>query len=88
MQFDTNVSSRLRDILTLRHFLVSTSEQEAVNEKTKFYNAYLLANFGIVVDKPYLLTSDMVQDISKILKLEVPKSFYANPQDTKYFTKE
>lgn len=88
MQFDTNVSSRLRDILTLRHFLVSTSEQEAVNEKTKFYNAYLLANFGIVVDKPYLLTSDMVQDISKILKLEVPKSFYANPQDTRYFTKE
>ena len=88
MQFDTNVSSRLRDILTLRHFLVSTSEQEAANEKTKFYNAYLLANFGIVVDKPYLLTSDMVQDISKILKLEVPKSFYANPQDTRYFTKE
>lgn len=88
MQFDTNVSSRLRDILTLRHFLVSTSEQEAVNEKTKFYNAYLLANFGIVVDKPYLLTSEMVQDISKILKLEVPKSFYANPQDTRYFTKE
>ena len=88
MQFDTNVSSRLRDILTLRHFLVSTSEQEAVNEKTKFYNAYLLANFGIVVDKPYLLTSDMVQDISKVLKLEVPKSFYANPQDTRYFTKE
>lgn len=88
MQFDTNVSSRLRDILTLRHFLVSTSEQEAVNEKTKFYNAYLLANFGIVVDKPYLLTSDMVQDISKILKLEVPKSFYTNPQDTRYFTKE
>lgn len=88
MQFDANVSSRLRDILTLRHFLVSTSEQEAVNEKTKFYNAYLLANFGIVVDKPYLLTSDMIQDISKILKLEVPKSFYANPQDTRYFTKE
>lgn len=88
MQFDTNVSSRLRDILTLRHFLVSTSEQEAVNEKTKFYNAYLLANFGIVVDKPYLLTSDMIQDISKVLKLEVPKSFYANPQDTRYFTKE
>jgi hypothetical protein len=47
-----------------------------------------LANFGIVVNKPYLLTSDMVQDISKILKLEVPKSFYANPQDTRYFTKE
>ena len=88
MQFDTNVSSRLRDILTLRHFLVSTSEQEAINEKTKFYNAYLLANFGIVVDKPYLLTGDMIQDISKILKLEVPKSFYANPQDTRYFTKE
>ena len=88
MQFNTNVSSSLKDILTLRHFLVSTSEQDVVNEKTKFYNAYLLANFGIVVDKPYLLTGDMIQDISKILKLEVPKSFYANPQDTKYFTKE
>lgn len=88
MQFDANANSRLRDILTLRHFLVSTSKEETISEKTKFYNAYLLVNFGVVVDKPYLLTRDMVQDVSKILKLEVPKSFYANPQDTRYFTKE
>jgi hypothetical protein len=51
-------------------------------------NAYLLSNFGIVVDKPQSLTKDMVEQISDLFHLNIPKSFYANPQDTKFFTKE
>jgi hypothetical protein len=53
-----------------------------------YLNAFLLSNFGIVVDKPELLTKEMVQDISDIYKLNVPKSYFANPQDTKFYTAE
>ena len=53
-----------------------------------YLNAFLLANFGIVVDKPELLTKEMVKDISDVYKLNVPKSYFANPQDTKFYTAE
>jgi hypothetical protein len=53
-----------------------------------YLNAFLLSNFGIVVDKPELLTKEMVKDISDIYKLNVPKSYFANPQDTKFYTAE
>ena len=53
-----------------------------------YLNAFLLANFGIVVDKPELLTKGMVQDISDVYRLNVPKSYFANPQDTKFYTAE
>jgi hypothetical protein len=53
-----------------------------------YLNAFLLSNFGIVVDKPELLTKEMVKDISDVYKLNVPKSYFANPQDTKFYTAE
>lgn len=80
--------SKLRDILVLRHYLTVCDEDTVDVEKSKYYNAYLLANFGIVVDKPELLTKEMIQDISCNFYLDVPDSFYKNPQDTRYFTKE
>lgn len=80
--------SKLRDILVLRHYLTACDEDIVDVEKSKYYNAYLLANFGIIVDKPELLTKEMVQDISCNYYLNVPESFYKNPQDTRYFTRE
>lgn len=71
-------------MLVMRRYLVSRDSAPSTN--SSYLNAYLLANFGIAVDKPQLLTSDMVKSISKVYKLEVPESFYKNPQDTKYFT--
>lgn len=71
-------------MLVMRRYLVTRNED--AKDKNSYLNAYLLANFGIVVDKPQLLTSEMVKSISKVYKLEVPESFYKNPQDTKYFT--
>ena len=77
--------STLESILITRHYLMSTGD--TATDKAKYYNAYLLANFGIVVDKPELLTKNLVEQISVKFNLTVPKSFYTNPQDMKYFTK-
>lgn len=84
MQINSNVKS----ILRARHFLLEDSH--AINDTVTnaYLNAYLFSNFGIVVDKPKSLTSDMVQQISDLFHLNVPKSFYSNPQDTQYFTRE
>lgn len=85
MQFN----SILKNILITRHFLVDDSDNnEKANEKTSYYNAFLLSNFGIVVDKPELLSYSHIKELSDKFKLEVPKSFYDNPQDLRYFTNE
>ena len=79
--------TNIKNILISRRMLVTAY---AVNPNTKieiaYLNAFLLSNFGIVVDKPELLTKEMVKDISDVYKLNVPKSYFANPQDTKFYT--
>jgi hypothetical protein len=73
-------------ILTSRHYLVT--DEESTVKNNEYYNAYLLANYGIVVDKPNLLSGNLIDQISSIIHLNVPDSFYSNPQDLKYFTKD
>lgn len=73
-----------KKMLATRHYLVNETEDRSVN--MQYLNAYLLSNFGIVVNKPALLTKDLVEQISDLFKLNVPKSFYSNPQDTRFFT--
>lgn len=82
------IKNELKSILRTRHYLVlDESVRSEQNTNTSAYlNAYLLANFGVVVDKPAFLNRDMVQQIDEEFHLNVPKSFYSNPQDTKYFT--
>ena len=80
-----SIKNTLVDILIKRHYLVSDN---SVNKNAQYYNAYLLANFGIVVDKPEKLSKELVQRISEEFNLVIPMSFYENPQDTKYFSKE
>lgn len=83
----SSLNQNLIKMLVLRHYLVSSGEGQ---DKTKiaYLNAYLLCNFGIVVDKPQLLTKEMVEAIGEIYRLNIPSSFYANPQDTKYFSRD
>ena len=79
--------TNLQKILIARHYLMEeplTNENDKV--RTAYLNAYLLANFGIIVDQPQKLTEGLVSQIADVFKLNVPKSFYANPQDTQYFT--
>ena len=81
------LNERFKKMLVMRRFLFD--EGGVLPEKTEgaYYNAFLLTNFGIVVDKPNLLTKGMILEIQKVYKLDVPNSFYANPQDTRYYTK-
>lgn len=76
-----------QDILLKRHYILPTDE---VVDKTKtaYYNAYLLSNFGIEITNSDRVTQNSVKQISNYFDLKVPKSFYDNPQHTKYFTKE
>ena len=76
-------------ILFEKHCFLAKETKEILAPATIAYlNAYLLANFGIEVDKPHLLTKDMIKVASDIMHIDVPHSFYANPQDMKYFTCE
>ena len=79
------IDQTTRKMLATRHYLVNETEDRTVN--TQYLNAYLLANFGIIVDKPALLNKQLVEQISDLLHLNVPKSFYSNPQDTQFFTR-
>ena len=82
------MKNELKSILRTRHYLVLDEiiRPEQNMNTSAYLNAYLLANFGVVVDKPAFLNRDMVQQIDEEFHLNVPKSFYSNPQDTKYFT--
>ena len=82
------INTYLKNSLCSRHYLIEDSMSFDSHANTAYLNAYLLANFGIIVDKPKALTGYMVNQLADMLHLNVPKSFYNNPQDTKYFTKE
>ena len=83
----SNIHVNAQTILIARHYLLAApiAQEDAI--KTAYYNAYLFANFGIVVDKPKLLSDISVKEIADLFKLNVPASFYKNPQDTKYYTR-
>ena len=83
-----HINTQLKSILCSRHYLVEEFFSDAMPSTKAYLNAYLLSNFGITVDKPDKLTKSMVECISNIFHLNVPKSFYQNPQDTKFFIKE
>lgn len=79
--------TNIKNILISRRMLLANNIKPATNKLENAYlNAFLFSNFGIVVDKPELLIKEMVKDISDIYKLNVPKSYFANPQDTKFYT--
>ena len=51
-----------QQILINRHYLVSTAEQ-GDKKLAAYYSAFLFSNFGILTDRPYLLTKEMVNEI-------------------------
>jgi len=77
----------LQQILIARHYLLEAPIALEDKAKVAYYNAFLYANFGIIVDRPERLSAESVQEISDLFRLDVPASFYKNPQDTKYYTR-
>lgn len=73
-------------LISRRYLMIDDSGMLNRKQDQAWANAYLFANFGIIVDRPDLLTMKMVKDISDEYRLNVPKSYFANPQDTKYYT--
>lgn len=73
-------------LISRRYLMIDDSGMLDRKQNQAWMNAYLFANFGILVDRPDLLTMKMVKDISDEYRLNVPKSYFANPQDTKYYT--
>ena len=67
------IKNELKQILRTRHYLVLDEvirpEQNAGN--SAYLNAYLLANFGVVVDKPMFLNKDRVRQIDEEFHLNV-----------------
>ncbi len=82
-----NFNNFMQEILVKRRYLLMNDSKHD-SKKVAHYNAYLLSNFGIVVNKPLSLTSKMLRKIAKVYKLYVPKSYFSNPQNMKYYTKD
>lgn len=72
-------------ILISRHYIMSNGKED--NNRDKYY-AYLLNKFGIEIVNSKFLNKDVVQQLKKYLKINIPNSFYKNPQDLKYFSCE
>lgn len=69
-------------ILLKNHYLMGS-----INDNNyEYLAAKLLNTFGVIVDKPNKLNHIHVKLISEFFGLNIPSSFYNNPQDLKYFT--
>ena len=75
----------LQDLLILHRYLIKGEVQEAA---APYYAAYLASKFGVVVNSPLLLCEDNVRAIADLFCREVPDSFYANPQDTSFYSEQ
>lgn len=81
----TNRNYSFEDKMLVTRQIVANRDGK-VEPSAAYYNAYLLTNFGVVLDKPELITRDIVTAIGQVYKTTVPASLYKNPQDTKYYT--
>lgn len=59
-----------------------------IDKNAPYLATKLLNQFGVVVDKPELLSQSHLETIASFFGVNIPKSFYNNPQDTKHFTCE
>jgi stress response protein SCP2 len=72
-------------ILVKRGYLIVQPKSETP-QWAAYYAAKLLNTFGIMVNRPKRVTQEHVKLISDFYGINIPKSFYSNPQDLKYFT--
>ena len=74
------------NILLKRKYLLTNEYKSETRIESLYFAAKLLNQFGILVDKPELITKHHVKLVSNLYGVNIPRGFYANPQDTRYFT--
>ena len=80
----TNSKTIREAVLFEKHYV--ESDCNIVDEHYPYYALKLMSTFGVKITNPERLTKDIVKVFSRIMGHSVSKSFYANPQDTKYFS--
>lgn len=76
----------MRDKVLLKRGYIESSDVQTDKQKEIYYTLKLINEFGVIIDKPEFLTEKVVKDISNFFGKDIPKGFYSNPQDTKYFS--
>jgi len=79
------MKQEIEQILLQRHYVVCSGKG---SNKSAYYNAYLLSNFGIVLDRPEFADRGVISSVKNMFALDIPVGFYSNPQDTKYFSQD
>lgn len=86
-----------KERILLKQRFIPTERTSALDENINanelltgkaYMNAYLLVNFGIELTNPEKIGEDVIEMLNDYMHLNVPSSFYANPQDMRYFTSE
>lgn len=57
-------------------------------QESALINAYLFGNFGLKADKPERVSMANLGIIADAFNLRIPSSFYANPQDMSYYSRD
>lgn len=73
-------------LLLERGYVRICSNTKQLDPLAPYYAAKLLNKYGVVVDKPHLLNSTIVDLFTAFFGGRIPKSFYDNPQDLKHYT--
>lgn len=71
-------------ILIKRGYLIGGTP----SKNLAYLNAKLLSEFGVIVDKPHMLSANNLETVSSFYGVFIPDGFYKNPQHLKYYSVE
>ena len=72
-------------ILFKEHYVLVEEEKHFGVKAKAYMNAYLLTKLGIELTNPEKVCQEVVDELALRMHLIVPRSFYDNPQDLRYF---
>ena len=73
-------------LLFNKHYV--ESDIMAVDTNYPYYALRIMSSYGVNITNPERLNSEVFQTLDKFFGRKIPKSFYANPQDTKYLSSD
>ena len=73
----------MRDKILIERRLL---EIDNPSKNAAYLSAKLYNQFGIIVDKPMMLSKNNVETVADFYSAKIPEGFYKNPQDLTYFS--